>query len=166
MKTFIEWLEDLNSRDTKVRAVLRRSLAFDPGTHVPAFPYVEPFLQGNDSTWKRKAYYLTAGLWGAHWKESRTGQAFSIGKACAIHKTKSQSSSTEFRFIAILDADQDQLPHRMRQMMALLKDFNIDYEDLLQGLLYWNDPQKRTQNQWARDFYRPQNNESNEDSNQ
>ncbi|WP_294259682.1 hypothetical protein [Propionivibrio sp.] len=44
MSTFIEWLEGLNEKDTKVRAVLRRSLAFDPGSYVHAFPYVEPFV--------------------------------------------------------------------------------------------------------------------------
>jgi len=39
-------------------------------------------------------------------------------------------------------------------MMALLKDQPIDYESLLTGLLYWNDDRKRTQNAWARGFYR------------
>ena len=34
MNGFIEWLEGLNEKDTKVRAVLRRSLAFDPGEFV------------------------------------------------------------------------------------------------------------------------------------
>ncbi len=35
MNGFIEWLEDLNEKDTKVRAVLRRSLAFDPEHSYP-----------------------------------------------------------------------------------------------------------------------------------
>ena len=39
-------------------------------------------------------------------------------------------------------------------MIALLKDYPLDFEDLLTGLLYWNDDRKRTQNAWARDFYR------------
>jgi len=46
------------------------------------------------------------------------------------------------------------LPHRLRQMIALLKEQTIDFDALLRGLLYWNDDQKRTQNTWARDFYR------------
>jgi CRISPR system Cascade subunit CasB len=54
----------------------------------------------------------------------------------------------------MLDADTDQLPHRLRQMIALLKDQAIDFDALLKGLLYWNDDEKRTQNAWARDFYR------------
>ena len=66
----------------------------------------------------------------------------------------SGSTSTERRFITLLDADTDQLPHRLRQLTALLKEQTIDFDALLQGLLFWNDDQKRTQNTWARDFYR------------
>ena len=77
-----------------------------------------------------------------------------IGKASAAHQSATGSASTERRFINLLDADTDQLPHRLRQMMALLKDQPIDFDSLLKGLLYWNDDEKRTQNAWARDFYR------------
>ena len=61
MSGFIDWLEEANARDTKVRAVLRRSLAFDPGTNIPAFPYVEPFLKGEAEGWRRQMHYLVAG---------------------------------------------------------------------------------------------------------
>lgn len=77
-----------------------------------------------------------------------------IGKACAVYQVASGSTSTERRFITLLDADTDQLPHRLRQLTALLKEQTIDFDALLQGLLFWNDDQKRTQNTWARDFYR------------
>jgi CRISPR system Cascade subunit CasB len=154
MTGFIEWLEDLNKKDTKVRAVLRRSLAFDPGTFTLAYPYVEPFVKAEDNSWRRKMLYLVAGLWAAHWREGRTGVPMPIGKASATYQVVSGSTSIERRFITLLDADPDQLPHRLRQMMALLKDQVIDFEELLKGLLYWNDDRKRTQNTWARDFYR------------
>lgn len=154
MSNFIERLESLNEKDTKVRAVLRRSLAFDPGAFVPAYPYVEPFLKGEDNPWRREMLYLVAGLWAAHWREGRNGTPLPIGKACAKYRDERDSSSTERRFINLLDADREQLPHRLRQMVALLKEQVIDFDALLKGLLYWNDDQKRTQNDWARDFYR------------
>jgi len=154
MSGFIEWLESLNEKDTKVRAVLRRSLAFDPGAFVPAYPYVEPFLKGEDNPWRREIFYLVAGIWAAHWREGRNGTPLSIGKACAAYQAASGSSSTERRFINLLDADRDQLSHRLRQIVALLKEQVIDFDALLKGLLYWNDDQKSTQNGWARDFYR------------
>jgi CRISPR system Cascade subunit CasB len=154
MNGFIEWLEGLNEKDTKVRAVLRRSLSFDPGKYAPAYPFVEPFIKEEDNSWRREMLYLVASLWAAHWREGRSGPPMSIGKACATYQKTSGSTSTERRFITLLDADSDQMPHRLRQMIALLKEQPIDFESLLKGLLYWNDEQRRTQNTWARDFYR------------
>lgn len=160
MNGFIEWLEELNTEDTKVRAVLRRSLAFDPGTFAHAYPYVEPFLKGEDNFWRREMFYLVAGLWAAHWREGQRGEPMSFGRACAAHQAASGSLGTERRFITLLDADPGQLPHRLRQMIALLKERAIDFDDLLNGLLYWNNDQKLTQNAWARDFYRNLNHET------
>lgn len=154
MSSFIESLEARSAKDTKVRATLRRSLSFAPGAFVPAYPYVEPFVNDTSQAWRREAHYLVAGLWAAHWREGPRVGVMPIGKACAIHQSSSKSTSTERRFINLLDADTDQLPHRLRQMIALLKDQPIDFDGLLKGLVYWNDDQKRTQTAWARDFYR------------
>jgi CRISPR system Cascade subunit CasB len=161
MNGFIEWLERLNEKDTKVRAVLRRSLAFDPGKFTPAYPYVEPFLKDEESYWRRNVCYLVAGLWANHWRVGRAGVPMTLGNACASYQLASGSTSTERRFINLLDADTDQLPHRLRQMLALLNEQSIDFGDLLNKLFYWNDDQKRTQNNWARDFYRNLKHETN-----
>jgi CRISPR system Cascade subunit CasB len=153
MSGFIEWLEGMNEKDTRVRAVLRRSLAFDPGEFVPAYPYVEPFVKDEDNSWRRAVFYLVAGLWASHRREGHAGAPMPIGKACAAHQAASGSASTERRFITLLDADSDQLPNRLRQMIALLKEQAIDFDGLLNGLLNWNNDRKPTQNRWARDFY-------------
>jgi CRISPR system Cascade subunit CasB len=157
MSGFVNWLEKLNEQDSKVRAVLRRSLAFEPGQYVHAYPYVEPFVTDEKSSWRREMHYLVAGLWAAHWREGGAGQVMSLAKACATHQLKSGSDSTERRFINLLDSDQEQLPHRLRQMIALLKEQGIDFDILLKDIIYWNDELKRTQNSWARDFYRTLN---------
>ena len=154
MSGFVAWLEQLNRSNSKVRAVLRRSLAFDPGQHIPAFPYVEPFLTGEQGGWRRDVHYLVAALWAAHWREGGAGASQSLARACAAHQLKSGSASTELRFINLLDADRKQLPHRLRQMIALLGEQPIDFERLLSDLLGWHRDDKRTQNAWARDFYR------------
>lgn len=157
MSGLITWLEKLNESDSKVRAVLRRSLAFDPGQHIPAFAYVEPFLRGEESEWRRNMHYLVAALWAAHWREGRTGAVHTLARACAMHQLESKSESTERRFISLLDADREQLPNRLRQMIALLAEQPIDFEMLLSDLLRWGSESKHTQNAWARDFYRTLN---------
>ena len=155
MSGFIEWLEELNDHDTKVRAVLRRSLSFDPGAFPAAYAYVEPFLKGEDASWRRKVHYLVAGLWAQHRSDGGTPDGRSLGATCAAYATsKKASDSPERRFIALLDADRDQLPHRLRQMVALLKAFPLDWNCLLKDLLGWTVPEKPVQNRWARDFYR------------
>lgn len=157
MSGLIAWLEQLNETDSKARAILRRSLAFDPGQNIPSFPYIEPFLKGEQTGWRRDVHYLVAALWAAHWREGRTSAASSLARACAAHQIKSDSASTERRFISLLDADREQLPHRLRQMVALLAEQSIDFGALLNDVLHWNRDDKRIQNTWARDFYRALN---------
>ena len=121
MSGFIAWLEGLNEKDSKVRAVLRRSLAFEPGQYVPAYSYVEPFVKNEGNSWRREMHYLIAGLWAAHVREEQSNAKMAIGSACqALYLDKDKSPSIERRFITLLDSDQGQLPHRMRQMLALL----------------------------------------------
>lgn len=164
MSGFIDWLEKLNAQDTKVRAMLRRGLAFDPGQFVQAFPYVEPFVKNEGNSWRRDMHYLVASLWAAHWREGRVGKRLPVGQACAAHQLQCGSASTERRFINLLDADRDQLAHRLRQMLALLKEQDIDFDAMLKDLLAWNDDQKRTQNAWARNFYRTLNHDTHNQS--
>ncbi len=167
MSRLIAWLEQLNEADNKARAVLRRSLSFDPGQHIPAFPYVEPFLKGVEEGWRRDMHYLVAGLWAAHWREGQTDSRIKLAVAAGQYDLerrnrvsvdeRRKTTSTEKRFITLLDADEEQLPHRLRQMVALLGEQPIDFDALLDGLLRWNRDDKRTQNAWARDFYRTLN---------
>ena len=165
MSRFIEWLEEANKNNAKLRAVLRHSLAFDPGTYVPAYPYIEPFVKNEEHAWRREMHYLVAGLWALHWREGRSGQQLSIGKACwKLCRERENSTSIERRFIFLIDADRDQLPHRLRQMVALLKEQPIDFDALLEGLLKWHYDKKPTQNRWVRDFYRNMNHEVDDES--
>ncbi len=154
MSTFIEMLEDMSSRDSKVRAVLKRSLAFEPGTYPPAFPYVELRLNNDDGNWKREVYYLVAGLWAMNRRMANVAvQTFPV--ACGEFYLKNEkSSSTEKRFIALLDSDEDQLAIRLRRMVSMLKDYDIDFEALLKDLIAWNHETKYVQMNWAKAFYR------------
>jgi CRISPR system Cascade subunit CasB len=156
---FIAWLERVSKGERKVRAVLRRSLSFEPGTFSEAFPYVEPFVQDGKSGWYREMHYLIAGLWAQNDGADAEGGALSLAAAFADYAGSENSLSTEKRFMDLLDADEEQLSHRLRQAMSLLKKYPIDFQSLLEDVIRWNYERKPTQIKWARDFYRKKSND-------
>ncbi|MFH1259966.1 MAG: type I-E CRISPR-associated protein Cse2/CasB [Elusimicrobiota bacterium] len=162
MSNMVEFLEGIAKKESKVRAVLKRSLAFEPGLYPPAFPYVEHRLGSNYDNWKRTVFYLVAGLWSLHRGEVH-GQGQTLSSACkAFYFKSNKSSSVEKRFIVLLDADDGQLSHRLRQIVALLKEYPIDFDVLLKDLLSWNHPDKWVQIKWAKEFYKDTDDKENE----
>jgi len=149
---FVSQLENLQ-QDRAAMATLRRSLAFDLGTHIASYPHVEPFAN-NVSPWRRKMCYLVAGLYASH--PRNTSAEHSFGKAMQQLTARRESGSLERRFITLLDADDEQLANRLRQMVGLLRsdDIAINYALLLRDLGYWRSPRRLSQQRWARDFYR------------
>ena len=146
---FFQYLAKRCAIDHAAGVCLRRSLSFPPGEWPRAFPYVEPFVAGAGE-WRRRMFYLAAGLWAS--ARERNGN-MPFGKAIGEYMGRVRSESVEKRFMALLEADADQLPHHLRQMCALLADSAIDFAALLDGLLFWDAPGKGTQWRWARDFY-------------
>lgn len=147
---FLEWLTSLQTGTswTPARAALRRSLAFPLGAYPPAMPYVEPFVR--EEGWGREAHYLVAGLFalmdGAH----QSGRSFA--QALWAAGKERDSKSVEKRFLALLDADRDQIAFRLRQAVGLVEG-GLDFARLLEDLLDWFHPNRRVQARWAREFY-------------
>jgi CRISPR system Cascade subunit CasB len=162
----------LRKQDRAAFAELRRSLSFDPGTYPPSFPPVERFVT-DAKTWERKVFYLVAGLFAlierplekhentvqddvneAPLEPSTSRRSF--GHAVAeLYQARDQTPSIEARFIALLDADEEQLSNRLRQLVSLLHadGVRIGWETLLKDALAWNHERRYVQQQWARDFY-------------
>lgn len=163
-------------------ARMRRALG-DPGQEV--IPVVEGFLgriqDEREDRWERQVYYLVAGLWAttvssselerfrqqpeeepepaqAEKKLVEAGYRRTLGHAIAqLYLARDQSKSIEQRFVTLLDADEEQLPYRLRQMMQLLKTedgIRIYWSELLRDLVAWNRERKPVQQKWARAFYR------------
>lgn len=155
---FIDFLEKLNPEhgaNRKAFAELRRSLAFDLGTHIPSFAYVEKKIYGDFRARERNMCYLIAGLYALHPKQSK----LEFGKALAELQKQRESESLEKRFLALLASDEDnQLAHYLRQMINLLKqeEIGLDYAKLLKNLFAWQHFDKYIQRRWAQQYYRYQ----------
>jgi len=144
-------------------AKVRRSLSDE--TSMEAIPYLERWTVG-ESTWNRSMFYLLAGLYCLYERplegkpEERSARPGShkenLGVSMAeLYLAKDRSSSVEHRFVTLLDADAEQLPYRLRQMVTLLRssDVAIGWEKLLGDLLYWRTSSRSVQHAWARSFY-------------
>lgn len=145
---FVERLERLKAQKawTPARAALRRSLAFPPGAYPKAMPYVEPFVR--EEGWKREAHYLVAALYALKDGEHQKGRTL----ARALREKAQESDSVEKRFLALLDADRDQIAFRLRQAVGLVEG-GLDFAQLLDDLLRWFGPERRVQARWAKEFY-------------
>lgn len=148
-RALIGWLEALKGGPswTAARATLRRSLAFDPGTYPPAIPYVEPLVR--EEGWARHCHYLVAGLYAL--KDGVQQDGRTLARALSERGRHSPESS-ERRFLALLDADRDQIAFRLRQAVALVEG-GLDFAQLLDDLVGWLNPSRPVQVRWAREFY-------------
>jgi CRISPR system Cascade subunit CasB len=165
-------------------ARLRRALGESDQVVVPAVEgFLARLPKESEDSWARTVYYLVAGLWASTVSSSELERfreqleeepeatseesaarpsaeeryRRTLGYAIAqLYLARDQAKSIEQRFVALLDADEEQLPYRLRQMVRLLKseEIPIHWAELLRDLLAWNGEHKPVQQKWARAFYR------------
>ncbi len=160
---FVKYLSTLSEQQPGAMAVLRRSLAFDPGAYPAAYPYVERFVSADHSANhpQRLAIYLVSGLFALHPLHETSSLASSLAQMMK-RSGKDQGSSTEKRFVALLGAEAEDWPTHLRQIVSLLSahGLGLNFATLLNDLGYLLnthlDPMWRDQirQRWARDFYR------------
>ena len=159
---FIRYLESLNpEKNEKAKradlAQLKRSLAFDVGTYVPAISHVERFAPSKEDTpwFTRPAYYLVAGLYASYPNHSEEQGNF--GRTVALLNQAKESDSISKRFLTLLEAEDEQMYYHMRHMLSLVRSEGIavNYVSLLEDLRNWGHPDKFVQQRWAQRFYNP-----------
>lgn len=151
---FIEYLVQLHGRgDRGALAALRRVLGRDLGDVPAADRVILPWVPPTTSDRRAKAWYLVAGLFASHPMSDTAGGSFawSFRRFCEAHPR----SSLEQRFQALLQAHVDEMPDHLRRLVQLLRAANIpvDWVRLLRDVKAWNDPERRVQRRWARDFW-------------
>jgi CRISPR system Cascade subunit CasB len=154
---FVNYLEQLDlNGDRAALAALRRSLGQPIGHNGETHRYI---LWINPSTWDEPYYYLIAGLYALHptsWHRTEANNRLTnFGASMARLNREVVSSSIERRFVALLDAHEDDLAEHLRQTVSLLKsrDVPVDWVRLLKDLRSWKLESKSVQRQWARAFW-------------
>lgn len=156
-------LEKRAAVNTAVVAVLRRSLAHEPGLYPPSFPYVEILTYGQGE-WRRRATYLAAACWAKAQRAQLTEKTISaVDLATALRKLRDDPKRSQAgesltkRFTALLDSDSDELAWRLRQITSQISSaaIAIDWPALLNDLWRWNLSSRSVQVNWARQFWSP-----------
>ncbi|HET6574867.1 MAG TPA: type I-E CRISPR-associated protein Cse2/CasB [Fimbriiglobus sp.] len=140
-------------------ARLRRGLG-KPYGHAPdrdrwVLQNMPRFRQEADHLYDRRvaAGCLVASLFAAA-KADGPGRG-TLGAAFREIPDRQDGDSTEKRFVALLDADADDLPSRLQHAVTLLaaRGVHPDWARLLADILAWDHPNRRVQRDWARDFW-------------
>lgn len=150
-KQFVGYLLNLaneGQEDRGALADLRSGLCKEPGQMARVHQHVVPYLPAH--RYHDRWYYVLATLFGSYPKH-RGG--YSLGKAFKPLRLK--SDSMEARFVALLNANPDDLDDHLRHAVSLLRSNEqpLDWFKLLDDLTHWDHPEGHVQLAWARDFY-------------
>jgi CRISPR system Cascade subunit CasB len=167
---FIAYLEGFVSRgagrDRAALANLRRGLGKEPGEAPEMFPYLVPWT-GDLGGRGQEAFYAVASLFARHpaqWPEPEDEQrrdrwrrnfGASMRRVALSEAETVRDTSTERRFVALLNGERRDIPERLRHAISLCaaKDVPVNWQSLLGDLLHWEGDRHRVQRDWARAFW-------------
>jgi CRISPR system Cascade subunit CasB len=172
---FITFLEKMTPEKAAM-ANLRRGLGKPAGTVYEMDRYVLPFLSKSTGNKREAAYYTIASLF-AFWHqgkdkpESANGNlGSSLKQLVNIESKNNNREDTEKRIekylMAILNANNEDLPDHLRRIVSLLKskDIPLNWAQLLYDIQHWETDDRWIQHQWAKNFWEYTKQTNNEQS--
>lgn len=149
---FIKYLETLVKRkDRAALANLRRGLGKPPKTAMEMYPYLGQFLSHETKHNYENAIFIVAALF-AYYPDAKSTSG-NLG--ASLRQLKDESDSIEKRFVALLNAEVDELPNYLRQIIGLLKskEIAVNWEQLFKDVRFWDSEKSRVREKWARSFW-------------
>lgn len=153
---FITELEKLvrredGAKDRATLAQLRRGLGKPPKAAMEMYPFLGQFLSENPSKTRENAVFIVAALF-AYYPDAKTD----VGNlGASLRHLKDDSGSMERRFVALLNAETEDLPEYLRHIVGLLKskEIPINWEQLFKDVQGWSSDKGWVQKNWARSFW-------------
>lgn len=166
---FVGHLQRLNTRQNRgALAALRRGLGKRLGEEGDSLRIFYRYLPQGVERQAEDSYYLIASIFALYpdtpsYPENTPAYQRNLGASFAgLEKNQGQgnsdpnaTSSTERRFVALLNSNSEDLHTPLRQAVGLLKSkaVAIDWAVLLGDLQWWDSDSRRVQRQWARAFW-------------
>lgn len=144
--------------DLAALAALRRGLGRKPGEIAEPYRIILTLPGAHPAPWQEDACFLVGGLFAWHqrpWLGAADGPT-NLGASLHRHAASMPGNGAERRFVALLNADREDLPTHLRHIIGLLRasETPIDYAQLLRDILAWNAESRHVQRAWSRAFWR------------
>lgn len=154
----IAYLKGLQKQqDRAALADLRRGLGKPPRAAMEMYPYLGRFLSHEPRHNYENAVFIVASLF-AYYPDAKHAKG-NLGASLRELAT-SEGDGVEKRFVALLNAEIEDLPNYLRQIIGLLKSKGtaVNWEQLLRDIQYWksndaNHKYESVQACWARGFW-------------
>jgi CRISPR system Cascade subunit CasB len=119
------------------------------------YPYLVPYTSSLTGRYE-EAFYLVASLFAAHPMAWHGGDAANFGRSMALVRERKGGDSMQRRFVALLNSRLEDLPEHLRHAVALCEteEVPVDWLRLLWDLPHWDNPERRVQLNWARQFWK------------
>lgn len=144
--------------DRAALAALRRGLGRQPGEIAEPYRVILTLPGAYPAPWQEDACFLVAGLFAWHprsWLGLTDGPT-NLGASLHRHAAARPGDGPERRFVALLNADREDLPTHLRHVVGLLRasETPIDYAQLLRDIQAWSSETRHVQRAWSRAFWR------------
>ncbi len=163
-KGVVGYLKGLaKAQDRAALAHLRRGLGKKPGEAMEMYRYVGRFISEQSKAGYERAVFLTAALFADY--SDAPQNAGNLGQSVKRLFEATKSDSIEKRFVALLDAEADDLHYYLRQIIGLLKskDIPVNWNRLFEDIQWWSSDKRDVQKRWARSFWGSADTNKNDD---
>jgi CRISPR system Cascade subunit CasB len=161
-RRFVDYLQGLVRSEGQSRpdlvTGLRRCSERPAGVPWRALRWLAPWTS-RVSLAEQRLLLLVSGLFALHPFHTPGGNLGSVMAAVSLSRGQPAGGSKlphlERRFIALLEADAEDLVHHLRRAVSLARaaEVPLDWARLLQDLRQWEDPSQWVQGEWARSFW-------------
>lgn len=143
--------ERLQALDAGARARLKRSAGQSLGEARGVLGLFYRLLPPQVGPARARQFFLLATLFPL----AEGGGSGDLGSSLRQARVTQTAPGLDRRVEILLDADEAQLPFRLRQALRFLasKQVRVNWPRLLEDLLSWNHPNRIVQQRWARSYF-------------
>jgi CRISPR type I-E-associated protein CasB/Cse2 len=162
---FLSHLQEERNQNPQVKARVAklRHAAENPALHEELFSLLDEVIPNTfqGGKWQEDCFLSVPCLFALHLRH--TDSKINLGDSFRkLRGSTEAKSSLDTRFNGLLSADSEEVYALLRPLIMRLANekIEVNFVKLYDDLCYWNNDTKNTQRAWAKGYYRPKDEES------